>query len=302
MNNKKPTNNPKHNSIANLNLSFMKLLFNLMFNPSIFLVLQNKKISQSLLQVMSFCLISSILLTLNVVVDLKQSTLSWGKWLESEIEEFGITQEKTFYWKRPTSLPFRATVDGLQIDITSESITDKSNSEFGHNKQGIWINKNSIYFWVKRISGTGCRNDQTESIQKQELGSWLLQIAELEGAYIISRDKIGDFMKKTYLWASFFLFWSNLFQVHLTVILFPLCSSVLSVFFAFLLKEYQQHKFAPFKKIFVLNLYSTIPPILIATVYCLFKIPGLDFFSIFFIAFFGYQLYIMKIFRSLMVV
>ncbi len=301
MNNTNQPGKLDKNSIPNLNFPFIKLLLNLMFNPSIFLFLQNKKIIQSLLQVMSFCLVASILLTLNVIIDLKKSTASWEKWLENEIQEFGITQEKTFYWKNPTTLPYRTTIEGLQIDITHESINDKPDSEFRYNKHGIWINENSIYFWVKKMSGSGCMNDQTEIIHKQELGSWLLQAAEMKGAYIVSKDRIGDIMKKAYIWASFFLFWTNLFQINITVILFPLCSSILSVLFAYLLKEYQQHRFVPFRKIFVLNLYSAIPPILIATVYCLFEIPGLDFFSIFFIAFFGYQLYIMKIFRSLMV-
>ncbi len=284
--------------LSNVRIPFARLLYDLMFNPSIFLALQNHKVLKSLYQVMGFCIIATILLTLNMAISLNTSFDHWEEWLSREIQEFGITKDKTFFWKHPQELPYMTELDGWRVDITDESILQKTGDDLRIGNKGFWINKDSIYLWVKTIYGSGFFSNEEVRIEKFDLGSLLLQLYENKDGFIIKSEQLADLRSEVFLVLSILMFWSNLFSVHMTVLLFPVCSSVFALLFSFLQKSCDRRK-ESFRKRLVLNLYATIPPLLIATIYALFGIPGMNFFTVFFIAFLGYQFYIMKTLRTL---
>jgi hypothetical protein len=298
MNNKSTDQQNQYRMLAHVRIPFTSLLYNLMFNPSIFLVLQNRKVLKSLYQVMGFGLIATILLTLNMAISMNTSFDHWEEWLSREIQEFGITKDKTFFWKHPQELPYMTEFDGWRIDITTESILQKTDDDLRIGNKGFWITGDSIYLWVKTIYGSGFFSAEKVRIEKYDLGSLLLQLYEKKDELIVKSAQLADLRLEIFLVLSILMFWSNLFSVHMIVLLFPVCSSVFAFLFSFLQKSCDRRK-GSFRKILVLNLYATIPPLLIATIYALFGIPGMNFFTVFFIAFLGYQFYIMKTMRTL---
>ena len=118
MQEKKTTSQDSQNNYLNSNIPSFKLLFNLMLNPSVFMILQNRNVVKTLTQVLGFTIIACFLLTLNVIISFNKSSKHWEQWLKTEIQEFGITKEKTFFWKHPEEIPYMTQIDGWQINIS----------------------------------------------------------------------------------------------------------------------------------------------------------------------------------------
>ena len=105
MNKKSTDQQNQYKMLANVHIPFTSLLYNLMFNPSIFLTLQNRRVLKSMYQVMGFCMIATILLTLKMGISMNTSFDHWEEWLSREIQEFGITKDKTFFLETSPRTP-----------------------------------------------------------------------------------------------------------------------------------------------------------------------------------------------------
>jgi hypothetical protein len=282
---------------TNIQIPFGKLLLCLFFNPSVFIILQHRKVLRSLLLIIILCFASSSIITCSFMVSVKKSAAKWEEWLKTDIQEFGITPEGSFFWKLPSRFPYVTHIDGWQIEINDESRHNELNATAKQEDKGLQINRKSIQLWYRLSTKSFWTKQGEDRIEQFDLGKLLLGAVRKETSVIVKSTEIAGFIDKILISIGIMLFFSNIFTVSLTVLIFPLCSASLSVFLSYILRSYDQA--TAFSKLLVLNLYATIPPILIATIYAMINVPGLSFFAVFFIAFFAYQLYVMNVFRRL---
>ncbi len=285
-----------NNDSAEPRLPLTKVIFLLFVSPSIFRVLQYQRVLRTLAVIMLLCTISGSLISIGTTVSIKKSAGEWRKWLKDEVKEFGITKKGEFFWLNPQALPYLTHIEGWQINFAEDSILQRSDSELGPAKKGLWISRDSFYMWLKFQSRGLWSSTSKILVEKYDLGSMLRQFSPAGEQFVVKGADI-DLTVDRALWTMYILtFISNIATVGLTVVVFTL----FSVVFSFIPLRMSTARDKPtFNKFVVINLYSSIPPILIATVYSALNLPGISFFTIFLIAYFCYHLYIIKTLREL---
>ena len=284
-----------NNSVKNIKIPIFTLLYRLFFDPLVFSLLRYHRVTMVLILVVSLCLVSGLLISVGTVLRNIDSVDEWKEWLRTDIHEFGITADKKFFWKNSLSLPYTKQVGDWQVHITSQLIFKKDQLGLETSDRGVWIGPDSIHLWIKSRSGNFLSNTEKEHLKTIDLGKSLLRLhTELNAdKFLVEKGEISDFVNRLISTTVLIIILFNIFSVVFISLFLPCISSTLSAVSLCLVRRGKL--FPNFSKMLVLNLYISIPPILVATACSLLKLPGINFFMVFFIAYFCFHLFIISV-------
>jgi len=279
------------------------LIYQLFVNPSVLALLQHKSILSALFVVLFLCVFTGACTSLPMIMHSRQVTSDVRAWVRAEVADVRVDEKGKITWREPAKLPRTDSVRGYRIDFRQNSRAPVHSDITSRERQGLWITHENVYFW--RIEPV--RNffywKTGEKLTTTNLGSWFrffyrtsaffgsdsrTTMASLQGQvldeYIVEQSL--SWQKSVALGL---LTWSIL-KAWTLALCMPLAAT-----FAVLVCSIFARPAIPARRIIVLYLYTSIPPLLIASVYEFMS--GLDFMYVFCVAFLIYHLYVMRALR-----
>ena len=277
-------------------IPILRSIYFLFVKPSILLVLQNHRVTPTLTLVTAISIVAGILISLGDIISIKKSKSVWENWLQEEIQEFGIKEDGSIYCAKPNHLPYSKTILDWLVQITKEDTNDIENVKLGPGKKGFWVGTNSFFLWYRFKSEKSFSGISEDKVQRLDLTAPAKQILTNRSRSIVTTNEIPDLIQTINNTISSILTIYNVVRVLFFALFFSVCS-------AFMSSKVDNFQLEPndrssFSTIFVLNLYCTIPPLLVATIYGGLKLPGVGFSFVFFWTFLCYHFYLLYLYRT----
>lgn len=207
----------------------------------------------------------------------------WAAWFSARLESITISDDK-LQWQGLSELPATFWKDGYRVDFNPENSKFKDFKErFQEGRRGIWLSTTAVYFWQRNVQGEivslpiwreGKIIDKVhytllmpESLSV-ESENFLSKTRGIMGKYIIPSLFVSSILRTFFV----FFFYTFIFAAIPFILQSPM----------------RNHGFAA---IHAFYMYLGIPPILIATLYTILRLPWMEFNLMFVIAFLGYMLF-----------
>ncbi len=285
---------------THIRIPLHRLFYYLFFDPSVFVVLQRKNLSQVLRLVCLVCLVSAAIIASSVVIAVHSSAQRWKGWIKEEIGELSVSPTGTVSWNRPKELPYTGRFGSWIITYSDRHSFPQEKLVAERAACGIWITPDDCLLWVKLPPPSwGDYPGETvlQPFDLVQIGRLFLPIMIGETTFTANSADVCRYIDRVLLTFYLLVLLAKIVMVIGTVMLLPVISSVLMIVMPYVIRNRDFRM--PFPRIAVLYLYTSIPPIIIATVYACLRFEHLNFFIVFFLAFLGYHFYVMRVLRNM---
>ncbi len=291
-------NAPEHAVDDGRRVPLLHLLLLVMYDRNVYHLIHNRRVPETVLLVTLLSVIAGSIISIGSASYIAQSTSEWDEWMDRDVKSLRISDAGEIIWEFDEPGAYRGYVSGWRVDMTDKPIDDAGDLGFGQGDRGLWVNPDAVHFWLLRAPGNGCAANQQSELHKIPLGGQFIDLLRKDGITDIKelgfRTLFDRYRTNIYIALCIL----NTISVLSAVVLFPMISASISALSFRLVKpdRYQ----AILSRLLVLNMYSAIPPMVIATVYAALRIPGTTFFLVFVIAFICYHMYLMSTFQHVL--
>lgn len=257
----------------------------LFFNPlGLVFYLGREKLGRSLIRVLSIAFLCGLLLSVARIPKIYEDVADWIPWLQSEMRDMSLN-DGTLSWTPAAELPYSRHFKGWRVTFSDKLATDfDPRARYGPESKGVWICPQAVVTW-KRVEGRDALNYQKMKMTTvfRAITASPHDTAET-GDMPVSFDGRDQLVIVTLL--SVGLGAGTILGIFGDVIFYSFLFAVIP----FILRS--DRKKGVFSQAISFYLNISLVPLLVATVYTLFRVPMLDFKTVFSFSFMLYIIFI----------
>lgn len=273
-------------SHGNDDFSLKEVLQIVFTRPQMLLFLLQGSLRRALLRLILISFACGVIAAISDIPSLIDETMTWSKWLQQNVQHIEIS-DTGLSWQHPVNLPATLYFRGWRVDFRpADAEKFDTDAPPGTYPRGIWISPEKAFLWWRGTTDTEAR---TQAIFRngKVLGNIDPGTLTEESSLTLDGAEFEAFAKRMlwyfvpgYLLAHGagvtiqLLFYVGIFAIIPYLLKSPLAAGGLNSIFTF-------------------YLYTSLPALVVATVYNAVGIQVLDFSTIFIIVFIGYLVLVM---------
>lgn len=211
---------------------------------------------------------------------------SWSSWIAEELD--AVWYEKgRLHWQPKAETPYQAYNRGWYVHFAEEGDSFSASDVSSAGNRGLWISSDAVYTWWRTPGGSAADNRSAVLYEDGKLFGMMSIPALIEPETTLRGNQLEQAVSRIFRQIiPVFLFFRGV-AVDMQVLFYVLIFSVIPYFLRSPLAA------GGFGSIFAFYLYLSLPALFVAVVYSAFKVPFLDFQTIFAVAFVVYLLVVL---------
>ena len=273
-------------SHGNAGFSLKEVLQIVFTRPQMLLLLLQGNVRRALLRLIIISFACGFIAAISDIPSMINETMAWSEWLQQKVRYIEIS-DNGLHWQHPDNLPATLYFRGWRVDFRPDDAEQfDEDAPPGTYPRGIWISAEKAFLWWR---GTQDTEAQTQTIFKNGKVLGNIDPGTLTGEVPLTLGGAEfEAFAKRMLW----YFVPGYLLAHgagITIQLL-LYVGIFSVI-PYLLKS--PLAAGGLRSIFTFYLYTSLPALVVATVYNAVGIRILDFSTIFIVVFIGYLVLVM---------